>query len=248
MISDQKLQPHHLARKAVIYLRQSSPGQVKHNLESQHLQYAMADRARALGFQQTEIIDSDLGSSASVGARSREGFERLLAMVALNEVGLVMSRELSRLSRTDKDFCRLLELCQLFDTLIGDDQGLYNMNSLDDQLVLGIKGTLSVVELRVLRLRLDEGRRNKARRGEFYALRPPGYVLDGGDKLVKDPDVRVREAIELVFEKFREVKTLRQTLLWFRNNRVELPANKPRGGMYRVVFQLPTATSSARCW
>ena len=242
MNGDQKIQPHHLARKAVVYLRQSSMEQVKHNLESQHLQYALADRARALGFQQTEIIDSDLGFSASAGARTREGFERLLAMVALNEVGLVMSRELSRLSRTDKDFCRLLEVCQLFDTLIGDEQCVYNMSSLDDALVLGIKGTLSVVELRVLRMRLDEGRRNKARRGEFYALLPPGYVHDGGGKLVKDPDARVREAIELVFEKFREVKTLRQTMLWFRNNRVELPANKPRGGKYRVVFQLPTAS------
>lgn len=162
--------------------------------------------------------------------------------MALNEVGLVMSRELSRLSRTDKDFCRLLELCQLFDTLIGDEENLYDVSSLDDQLVLGIKGTLSVVELRVLRMRLDEGRRNKARRGEYYCLLPPGYVLDGANKPVKDPDGRVREAIELVFQKFREVKTMRQTMLWFRNNRVELPTNKPRGGKYRVVFQLPTAS------
>jgi DNA invertase Pin-like site-specific DNA recombinase len=240
MNGDQKLQPHHLARKAVVYLRQSSMEQVKNNLESQRLQYALADRARALGFQQTEIIDVDLGYSAAAGARTREGFERLLAMVALNEVGLVMSRELSRLSRTDKDFCRLLEVCQLFDTLIGDEQCLYNMSSLDDALVLGIKGTLSVVELRVLRMRLDEGKRNKARRGELYGLLPPGYVLGGGEKPVKDPDARVREAIELVFTKFREVRTIRQTMLWFRSNRVELPTNKPRGGQYRVVFQLPS--------
>ncbi len=240
MSGNQKIEPHHLARKAIVYLRQSSMEQVKNNLESQHLQYALADRARSLGFQQTEIIDADLGFSAAAGAKTREGFERLLAMVALNEVGLVMSRELSRLSRTDKDFCRLLEVCQLFDTLIGDEQCLYNMSSLDDALVLGIKGTLSVVELRVMRMRLEEGKRNKARRGELYALLPPGYVLDGGDKPVKDPDARVREGIELVFAKFREVKTVRQTMLWFRSNRVELPANKPRGGKYRVVFQLPT--------
>ena len=117
MNGEQKLLPHHLARRAVVYLRQSSPEQVKHNKESQLMQYALADRARALGFHQVEVIDADLGKSAGAGAKVREGFERLLAQVALNEVGLVMSRELSRLSRTDKDFCRLLELCQLFDTL-----------------------------------------------------------------------------------------------------------------------------------
>jgi DNA invertase Pin-like site-specific DNA recombinase len=240
MNGEQKLQPQHLARRAVVYLRQSSPEQVKHNKESQQLQYALADRARALGFRKVDVIDSDLGMSAGTGAKTRAGFERLLAQVALNEVGLVMSRELSRLSRTDKDFCRLLELCQLFDTLIGDEQCLYNMSSLDDQLVLGIKGTLSVVELKVLRMRLEEGKRNKARRGELYGLLPVGYVLDGCAKPVKDPDARVREAIELVFEKFCELKTLRQTMLWFRDHRVELPANKPRGGKYQVVFQLPT--------
>lgn len=242
MNGEQKLQPNHLARRAVVYLRQSSPEQVKHNKESQQMQYALADRARALGFKTVEVIDSDLGLSAGTGAKARAGFERLLAQVALNEVGLVMSRELSRLSRTDRDFCRLLELCQLFDTLIGDEQCLYNMSSMDDQLVLGIKGTLSVVELKVLRMRLDEGRRNKAKRGELYVLLPVGYVLDGCGKPVKDPDTRVREAIELVFEKFREVKTLRQTMLWFRENCVEVPANKPRGGKYQVVFQLPTAS------
>ena len=115
------------------------------------MQYALADRACALGFHQVDVVDADLGKSAGAGAKVREGFERLLAQVALNEVGLVMSRELSRLSRTDKDFCRLLELRQLFDTLVADEQCLYNMGSLDDQLVLGIKSTLSVVELKVLR-------------------------------------------------------------------------------------------------
>lgn len=242
MNGEQKLQPHHLARRAVVYLRQSSPEQVKHNKESQQLQYALADRARAMGFRTVDVIDSDLGMSAGTGAKTRVGFERLLAQVALNEVGLVMSREVSRLSRTDKDFCRLVELCQLFDTLIGDEQCIYDMSSMDDQLVLGIKGTLSVVELKVLRMRLDQGKRNKAKRGELYGLLPVGYVLDGCGKPVKHPDARIREAIELVFEKFRELKTLRQTMLWFRDNRVELPANKPRGGKYQVVFQLPTAS------
>jgi DNA invertase Pin-like site-specific DNA recombinase len=240
MNDNHKLQPHHLAKKAVVYLRQSSPGQVLHNKESQALQYAMVERARSLGFREVEVIDGDLGSSAAVGARVREDFERLLAKVALKEVGLVISRELSRLIRTDRDFCRLLELCQVFDTLVADDRNLYDVSTMDDQLVLGIKGTLSVVELKVLRMRLLEGAYHKAARGELYRLLPPGYVLDGAQKPVKDPDVRVRETIALVFTKFRESWSMRQTLRWFRDNDVEVPTNKARGGKFKVVFQLPT--------
>jgi DNA invertase Pin-like site-specific DNA recombinase len=239
MNGENKIRPEHLGRKAIVYLRQSSPGQVLHNKESQALQYALAARAHALGFANVEVVDEDLGSSAAAGARVREGFERVLAQVALNQVGLVLSREVSRLLRTDKDFCRLLELCQLFDTLVGDDQSLYNTNALDDQLVLGIKGTLSVIELRVLRMRLVEEADNKARRGELYRLLAPGYVLDAMGKPVKDPDLRVQEALGLVFAKFREISSIRQTFKWFRDNNVELPVNKSRGGKLQVVFQLP---------
>jgi DNA invertase Pin-like site-specific DNA recombinase len=240
MSDNHKLQPQHLARRAIVYLRQSSPRQVQHNKESQALQYEMVARARALGFRDVEVIDGDLGSSAAVGARVREDFERLLAKVALKQVGLVLSRELSRLIRTDKDFCRLLELCQVFDTLVADDRNLYDVNTMDDQLVLGIKGTLSVVELKVLRMRLLEGAYHKAERGELFRLLPPGYVYDGVRKPVKDPDVRVREAIALVFSKFRETWSMRQTLRWFRDSDVEVPTNKARGGKYKVIFQLPT--------
>jgi DNA invertase Pin-like site-specific DNA recombinase len=240
MSGEPKLQPHHLARKAVVYLRQSSGAQVLHNKESQHLQYGLVARARKLGFREVVVVDGDLGSSASVGARVREDFEKLLAMVALKEAGLILSREVSRLLRTDKDFCRLIELCQVFDTLVGDDHQLYDVNTLDDQLVLGIKGTLSVVELKILRMRLLEGIYSKAGRGELYRLLPPGYVFDGARKPVKDPDLRVRETIELVFKKFRETGTIRQTLKWFRDNDVEVPTNKVRGGKFKVVFQLPT--------
>ena len=134
--TDQKITPDYLARKAIVYLRQSSLQQVKHNQESQRLQYALVDRAKALGFNQIELIDCDLGISAGPGAQQREGFKQLLASVAMGDVGIILSRELSRLSRTDKDWCHLLELCQLFNTLIADADHLY------DQLVLGIKGTL----------------------------------------------------------------------------------------------------------
>jgi DNA invertase Pin-like site-specific DNA recombinase len=146
-----KIKPEHLARKAIVYLRQSSEKQVRHNKESQHLQYAVAERVHALGWKQVEIIDCDLGSSAGIASAQRQGFERVLSLVALGEVGIVGSREVSRLSRTDKDWCRLLEVCQIFGTLIADEQQVYDLNYLDDQLVLGIKGTLSVVELKVIR-------------------------------------------------------------------------------------------------
>jgi DNA invertase Pin-like site-specific DNA recombinase len=121
-----KIKADHLARKAIIYLRQSSMSQVKHNTESQRLQYALAERASRLGFKQVEIIDKDLGASASLGSRQRPGFQQLLTSVAVGDVGLILSRELSRLSRTDKDWCHLMEVCQLFDTLLGDDETVYD--------------------------------------------------------------------------------------------------------------------------
>ena len=133
-----KIKPEHLARKAIVYLRQSSDKQVRQNKESQHLQYAVAERMRALGWNQVEVINSDLGLSAGIASAEREGFERVLSSVALGEVGIVGSREVSRLSRTDKDWCRLLEVCQIFGTLIADEQQVYDLNYLDDQLVLGI--------------------------------------------------------------------------------------------------------------
>jgi DNA invertase Pin-like site-specific DNA recombinase len=239
MNGEQKITVEHLSRRAIVYLRQSSPGQVRNNLESQRLQYALEQRARALGFRHVEIIDSDLGSSAAVAAKRREGFERLLGAVALGEVGLVLSRELSRLLRTDKDFCQLVELCQLFGTLVGDEENLYDTSRMDDQLVLGIKATVSVVELKVLKMRLLEGKENKARRGEVYPRLPPGYVWDSTTTVVKDPDVRVQEAIKLIFAKFRETWSIRQSFKWFRDNDVPLPVTKSLGAKLTVVFQIP---------
>jgi DNA invertase Pin-like site-specific DNA recombinase len=224
-----KITPAHLSRRAVVYLRQSSERQVRQNTESQRLQYALADRARALGWPQVEIIDIDLGRSAAIGAAPREGFERLIAAVALGEVGLVLSREVSRLSRTDKDWCHLLEVCPIFGTLIGDAEQLYDLDLMDDQLVLGIKATLSIVELKVLKLRLLQGMEEKARRGELKRLLPRGYVRDGTGQVVKDPDQRVQEALALVFRKFRELASGRQTFLWCRTHGVELPVNKSGG-------------------
>src|SRR6516164_1805912 len=183
-------------------------------------------------------INSDLGSSAAMGSASREGFESVLSSVALGEVGIVVSREVSRLSRTDKDWCRLLEVCQIFGTLIGDDQQVYDLGYLDDQLVLGIKGTLSVVELKVLRQRLQAGQDSKAHRGELFKRLPVGYARDGTGKVMLHPDRRVCEAVQLVFTKFRELWSVRQTFLWFRDHDMELPANPIRGT--QLVWKIPS--------
>jgi DNA invertase Pin-like site-specific DNA recombinase len=238
--NSQKLTPEHLARKAVVYLRQSSMAQVKNNPESQRLQYALADTAKAYGFQQVEIVDGDLGRSAAIAAPTREGFKGILSSVALGEVGLVLSGEVSRLSRTDKDWCQLIELCQLFNTLIADAQNLYDLNRLDDRLVLGIKGTLSVVELKTLEFRLQQGREAKAKRGELGRCLAPGYVTDPLGQIVKDPNLRIQEAMALVFKQFHRLGSIRQTHRWFHEEQIELPVNKPLGGQFQLVWQLPS--------
>ena len=236
-----KINADHLARKAIVYLRQSTPSQVKHNTESQRLQYALADRATELGFNQVEVIDKDLGASASSGSRERPGFQQLLTSVAVGDVGIILSRELSRLSRTDKDWCHLVEICQFANTLIGDEQTVYDPNLFDDQLVLGIKGTISAAELNVLRMRLIQGKEAKAQRGELFTVVAPGYIRDG-DVLVKDPNRRVQEAIRLVFKQFQALGSIRQTYVWFMDNQIELPVNKPMGGQIQLVWKLPAQT------
>ena len=238
VLCNPKIKPEHLARKAIVYLRQSSERQVQRNKESQRLQYDVAERMRSLGWQAVEIIDTDLGYSAGIASARREGFERVLSSVALGEVGIVGSWEVSRLSRTDKDWCRLLEVCQIFETLIADEQHIYDLNSLDDQLVLGIKGTLSVVELKVLRQRMLAGQESKARRGELFKRLPVGYVLDTMGKVAFHHDRRVHEALQLVFIKFRERWSVRQTFQWFRDHDVELPANPIQGT--RLVWKIPS--------
>jgi hypothetical protein len=162
--------------------------------------------------------------------------------VALGEVGIVLSRELSRLSRTDKDWCQLMELCQIFNTLIADAENLYDLNRLDDQLVLGIKGTLSVVELKTLKFRLQQGREEKAKRGELGRCLAPGYVTDPLGQIVKDPNLRVKEAIALVFKKFQELDSIRQTHRWFHEEKLELPVNKALGGQFQLVWKRPTVS------
>lgn len=234
-----KITESHLDRKAVVYLRQSSMKQVHQNKESQRLQYALKDRAKEWGWKEIEVIDCDLGYSASIGAALRVGFERLTASVAIGEVGIIFNREASRLSRTDKDWCRLLEVCGVFNTLISDGEQIYDPNCTDDQLILGIKGTLSVYELKILRKRLIEGMEEKAKRGEYKRQLPPGYRWDEAGKIVKDPDQRIQDAIQLVFKKFREIQSIRQTFLLFHSQNIELPVTKEISGQKEIVWQLP---------
>jgi DNA invertase Pin-like site-specific DNA recombinase len=238
--SHPKITPDQLARRAIVYIRQSSERQVRFNKESQGLQYALAARARQLGWPDVEVIDCDLGASAAAGSAPRRGFDQLLGAVARGEVGIVLSREVSRLSRTDRDWCSLLEVCKLFGTVLADAEQVYDLHSMDDQLVLGIKGTMSVAELNILKMRCVAGQEAKAGRGALYRTLPPGYVLDLDGRPVKDPDARVQQAISLVFTRYRDLWSVRQTMRWFREHGIELPYNRREAGRSRIAWQLPT--------
>ena len=170
-----KIQPHHLERKAVLYVRQSSPHQVAHNRESRALQYAMEDRLRALGWSQVEIVDEDLGRSAA-GMVARSGFERMVADVCLGKVGAVAALEVSRFARNSRDWQQLIEMCRVVDTLLVDQETIYAPRQGNDRLLLGLKGSLNEYELDLLRQRSLAPRHEMARRGELVVMVPIGYV------------------------------------------------------------------------
>ena len=207
----EKIQSQHLARKAILYIRQSSPYQVMNNLESQRLQYAMEARLRRLGWNEIEIIDEDLGRSAG-GEVTRSGFERMVAQVCLGDIGAVCAREVSRFARNSRDWQKLVEVCRMVDTVLIDHETVYSPRHGNDRLLLGLKGTLNEYELDLLRQRASEARVAKARRGELLSCCPIGFVK--GDRVLeKDPDQRIRAAVDLVFAKFFELGSARQTLL-----------------------------------
>jgi DNA invertase Pin-like site-specific DNA recombinase len=239
MLVHHKMTTDHLAKKAMVYVRQSSLKQVLHHQESQRLHYALVERARSLGWHQSEVIDDDLGQSASDGTR-RVGCKKLWAAVALGAVGMVLSTEASRLSRPEKDWGHFLDICQVCSTFIGDAEHIDDVNRTDDPLILGMKGTLSVRELRVLKARLFQGQEHKAQRGELYKLVAPGSICADGKSLVKDPNVRVQEASAVVFRKFRELWSVRQVFQWFHEEGMALPVNKSGHGQTPLVWQLPT--------
>jgi DNA invertase Pin-like site-specific DNA recombinase len=224
----EKIRAQHLARKAVLYVRQSSSFQVAHNLESQKLQYAMQARLRDLGWTEIEVIDEDLGRSAA-GTETRSGFERMVAEVSLGRVGAVAAREVSRFARNSREWQQLVEVCRVVDTVLIDQETVYAPRASNDRLLLGLKGSLNEYELDLLRQRSLEARRAKAKRGELVVIAPVGYRKAEDRRLEKDPDRRVQEAIRVVFEQFERIGSVRQTLLWFHEHRLQLPATTPRG-------------------
>ena len=238
MLSPIKITSEHLARRAIIYIRQSSSTQVLHNLESQRRQYDLVDQARRLGFTAVETIDEDLGYSAA-GQTQRPGFDRLVAEVCSGEVGAVLCLEGSRLARNGRDWHHLVDFCGLVRTLIIDAEMVYDPLLSNDRLLLGLKGTMNEYELSLLQQRTREAIRQKAQRGELQFCLPVGLRWTAAGKIERDPDERVRHALSLVFEKFAELGSARQVQMWFLRENLWLPAWADEGMGKEVRFQTP---------
>jgi DNA invertase Pin-like site-specific DNA recombinase len=238
MASAEKIGPQHLARPAMVYVRQSTINQVRHHHESRRRQYDLAARAKQLGWREVSVIDEDLGRSGASSA-ARTGFNHLVAEVGLGRIGAIFAIEVSRLARNNRDWYQLLDLCGLMDTLIIDDEAVYNTRHLNDRLLLGLKGTMSEAELGWMQQRAQQGLLSKARRGELILRLPVGYVRVADGRMEKHPDARIRESLELVFRKFAEMGSVRQVLLWFRQEALALPSLEQERGVGPVKWRLP---------
>lgn len=225
-----KLSERHLDKMAVVYVRQSSPQQISEHRESRERQYALADYAAALGWPKDRVlvIDEDQGQSGRTAER-RLGFQRLLAEVTMDHVGLVLGLELSRLSRSSKDWYHLLEVCAVFGTLLADQDGLYDPNDTNDRLILGLKGTMSEVELITMRNRLERGKLHKAERGELVINVPCGYVKLTTGEVAFDPDEQARSTVQMVFDKFDELGSFSRLYHYFRQNKLCMGTRVQRG-------------------
>jgi DNA invertase Pin-like site-specific DNA recombinase len=238
---NEKIKPEHLQRAAYLYIRQSTPHQVRFHLEGQKRQYGLSQRARELGFTQVVVIDEDLGRSGS-GRQERPGFGRLLAAVCQGAAGAVVALEASRLARNNRDWHHLVDLCGLTDTLLIDDDGIYDPKLLNDRLLLGLKGTMSEFELGLFRQRARQAYVQKVKRGCALWEVPVGFVRTPEGQIEKSPDRQVQQAIEAVFSKFNQLGSERQTVLWFRQEQILLPQVQP-GSQGQQIAWLPATTS-----
>ena len=247
----ERLTEKHLRRRAFVYVRQSSQYQVLRNKESRRLQYAMQQRLELLGWRDIEVIDDDLGLSAT-STNERLGFQKMVASVCLGEVGAIAAREVSRFARNNRDWHQLIEMCRLVDTLLIDHESIYDPRLANDRFLLGLKGSFSEYELDLLRQRSLEARYAKAERGELVVTAPVGYVKTREQRLETDPDQRVQQAIRKVFEKFFEIGSARQVLMWFLEHGLDLPTvrygvdgsetwwRRPRYGTVMRILSDPT--------
>src|ERR1700681_4876757 len=220
-----KITPEHLGRGAVGYIRQSTMGQLAEHTERQRQQCALAESSRSLGFASITVIDDDLGRSGS-GLVERPGFQKLVASVCSGVTGAVFCIVASRLARNGRDWHHLIDLCALVGALVIDPDGTYDPRLVNDRLLLGLKGTMSEYELSLLRQRGLAARDSKAKRGELRFALPPGYCWNEVGQIEIDPDERISSAIRLVFDKFQELGSARQVLLWARDQALQLPITR----------------------
>ena len=237
VMTTQKITAEHLKKKAIIYIRQSSMRQVQENKESLLYQIALKNKAAELGWRMgnIEIIDNDLGISGK-STKGRIGFEKLVSDISLSKVGIVFGYEVSRIARNCIDWYKLIELCSIFGTLIGDVDGVYNVNQYNDRLLLGLKGTMSEAELHLLHNRLYAGKLNKAKRGELNQPLPTGYIYDKDKGVVKDPDNQVQKVIELIFKKFDELSGMYRVLKYLKENKILIPRRSREKLTYNELF------------
>jgi len=236
---NEKIRPDHLERAAYVYVRQSSLQQVRHHREGQQRQYGLADRARQVGFTRVVVIDDDLGVSGT-GRQARPGFGRLLTAVCEGTVGAVFALEASRLARNNRDWHHLIDLCGMTDTVLVDDDGIYDPRLINDRLLLGLKGTMSEFELSLFRQRAREAFEQKVRRGCVMWEVPVGFVRTADERVEKSADRQIQSALQSVFQKFRELGSARQTMLYFRDEQIRLPEVVRGTAGQEVVWRLPS--------